>query len=316
MNGRKGDRFPIINIHYTDDETIKCRHVEGFRCLGGYLYPKWSSQWAIDTEKSRTWLCLDLYTLQTQDTCHCAYCNSCLSSWNQLPGNGCVWITCSLGLPSVAIWPFLFADSFSSVLGDESLRAPTSLSTEMPCFQRKQACFKRTWESGWSLEKHQNLKTNYTEEPPTCPGGFVCNYGGALSGNDFHAMFKINILVSCTGTTSNSFPLLPSSSLLSLNSLPHLNCSQVQSIPTLTSGEKLSLNKRPNSLLGFMHTSRCFHKYIDPVNSHKNSMRCHYFYSLDVETRTQRDLNCPISHGKSRVSKKLFHSKFPFSALP
>lgn len=69
--------------------------------------------------------------------------------------------------------------------------------------------------------KSQDMK--YMEKPPTCPGGSVGSYYGALSGNNFHAMFKISILVSYSRITSDSFPLLPSSFLLSLNSLPYFH---------------------------------------------------------------------------------------------
>lgn len=67
--------------------------------------------------------------------------------------------------------------------------------------------------------KPQDMK--YIHKPQICPGGSVCNYHVALSGNNFHAVFKISILVSFTRITSKSFLLLPSSFLLSLNSLPH-----------------------------------------------------------------------------------------------
>lgn len=69
--------------------------------------------------------------------------------------------------------------------------------------------------------KSQDMK--YMEKPPTCPGGSVGSYYGALSGNNFHAMFKISILVSYSRITSDSFPLLPSSFILSLNSLPYFH---------------------------------------------------------------------------------------------
>ena len=152
-------------------------------------------------------------------------------------------------------------------------------------------------ERGWSVEKRQKPQgMNYTEKPQTCPGGSMGNDYTVLRGNNFHATFKTSIPVSCTRSISNSFPLLLSSCLLSFNSLPisitkiHLNSSYVQSIPTLTSGEKsLSLNKGQNSLLGSMDASGCFHTCIDPVHSHKNSMKCYYFYSLSEESEAQRD---------------------------
>lgn len=60
------------------------------------------------------------------------------------------------------------------------------------------------------------------------------------------------------------------------------------SLPSLTPGEKLSLNRHRPSLLGFMHTSECFHKYIELTQLIlTKTTRCYYFYSLDDETRTQ-----------------------------
>lgn len=94
----------------------------------------------------------------THDTCH--YCNSCSTSWNQLPENGCAWINFSPRLASIAIWQGFFFSHINFLL-----LLKIQVPEQSQAFPQKYHVFSGSWvcqknmREGWSLEKLQNLKT-------------------------------------------------------------------------------------------------------------------------------------------------------------
>lgn len=152
--------------------------------------------------------------LHLPDTLHVSlYCGSCLTSCLRMV------VTFLLALPvdNLDYFFWLICFCFWRLRSQNT----NSLSTEMSCCQRKLSLSQRTWEMEPQHKKHGDIK--YIKKPQTHPGGSVCNYYTALSGNNLYAAFQISISVTYTKTTFN--PLHSSSFASELSpftySLPH-----------------------------------------------------------------------------------------------
>lgn len=212
-------------------------------------------------------------------------CNSRFTSWTQLPQHGCIWTNFSAGLASTAICHFHFRWIVFCYWRLKSQRTHKPFHRKCHVFRGSWVCCKRSFEKRWSLGKHQKLPyMKCTGRPQR--GRILGHYDVPLSGKALHAP-EFSTPVSHSRITCIHFLLCPLALFFTyFSALFH--CQEFASAAARYNPaspppqvERLCPKTNFRAPCWGSHTLQVFSLiHVDPVNSHKNSMRFYYLYSL------------------------------------